>query len=46
MNCYRRLRNTLMGRLEQLGEEAQAGMTTAEYAVGTLAACCQHTSPS
>jgi len=39
MNGYRRLRRTLTRQLEQLGEEAQAGMTTAEYAVGTLAAC-------
>jgi hypothetical protein len=39
MQSYRRLRQILMGRLEQLGEEAQKGMTTAEYAVGTLAAC-------
>ena len=35
-----------LDRLEQLNERAQAGMTTAEYAVGTLAACPQHTSPS
>lgn len=46
MKSYRRSRQTLMGRLEKLGEQAQAGMTTAEYAVGTLAACPQHTSPS
>ena len=46
MQSYRRLRQILMGRLEQLREEAQKGMTTAEYAVGTLAACPQHTSPS
>lgn len=39
MNGYRRLRHTLTSQLEQLGEAAQAGMTTAEYAVGTLAAC-------
>ena len=26
-------------RLDQLGDQGQAGMTTAEYAVGTLAAC-------
>jgi len=39
MQSYRRLRQILMGRLEQLREEAQKGMTTAEYAVGTLAAC-------
>lgn len=46
MNGYRRLRHTLTSQLEQLGEEAQAGMTTAEYAVGTLAACPKHTSQS
>jgi len=46
MKSYRRLWQTLMGRREQLGGKAQAGMTTAEYAVGTLAACSQHTSPS
>jgi len=39
MKSYRRLWQTLMGRREQLGGKAQAGMTTAEYAVGTLAAC-------
>jgi hypothetical protein len=39
MKSNRRSRQTLMGRLEKLGEQAQAGMTTAEYAVGTLAAC-------
>ena len=39
MNGYRRLRHRLMGQPELLGAEAQAGMTTAEYAVGTLAAC-------
>ena len=27
------------GRLDRLRHQAQAGMTTAEYAVGTLAAC-------
>ncbi|HEY5248223.1 MAG TPA: DUF4244 domain-containing protein [Dermatophilaceae bacterium] len=26
-------------RLDQLDDQGQAGMTTAEYAVGTLAAC-------
>ena len=46
MKIYRRLWQTLMGRREQLVGRAQAGMTTAEYAVGTLAACSQHTSPS
>ncbi len=39
MKSNRSSRQTLMGRLEKLGEQAQAGMTTAEYAVGTLAAC-------
>ena len=39
MMSYRRLWQTLMGRREQLRGRAQAGMTTAEYAVGTLAAC-------
>ncbi|NMM34780.1 MAG: DUF4244 domain-containing protein [Phycicoccus sp.] len=39
MKIYRRLWQTLMGRCEQLVGRAQAGMTTAEYAVGTLAAC-------
>lgn len=29
----------LSRRLTQLKESAEAGMTTAEYAVGTLAAC-------
>jgi Protein of unknown function (DUF4244) len=33
------LRRSLMGRCDQLQKGAQAGMTTAEYAVGTLAAC-------
>lgn len=28
-----------MTRLDQLRQQGQAGMTTAEYAVGTLAAC-------
>jgi len=39
MKIYRRLWQTLMGRREQLVGRSQAGMTTAEYAVGTLAAC-------
>lgn len=39
MKSYLRPWQTLLGRLEQLNERAQAGMTTAEYAVGTLAAC-------
>jgi len=39
MKSNPRSRQTLMGRLEKLVEQAQAGMTTAEYAVGTLAAC-------
>ena len=33
------LRRTLNTRLRRLRQQAQAGMTTAEYAVGTLAAC-------
>ena len=33
------LRRTLTGRFDRLVDQAQAGMTTAEYAVGTLAAC-------
>lgn len=39
MKIYRRRWQTLIGRREQLVGRAQAGMTTAEYAVGTLAAC-------
>lgn len=33
------LRRTLKTRFDRLRHQAQAGMTTAEYAVGTLAAC-------
>lgn len=33
------LPQALKARCDQLRHEAQAGMTTAEYAVGTLAAC-------
>jgi len=36
MMSYRRLLQTLMGRREQLRGRSQAGMTTAEYAVGRL----------
>jgi Mn2+/Fe2+ NRAMP family transporter len=39
MNRSLRLQQTLTGRVDQLRERAQEGMTTAEYAVGTLAAC-------
>jgi hypothetical protein len=35
----RKVQSPLKSRLDRLGREAQAGMTTAEYAVGTLAAC-------
>ena len=38
-NCPRDLLLTLTTRLERLRSQSQAGMTTAEYAVGTLAAC-------
>jgi hypothetical protein len=37
--CSLRVRQSLTGRVAQLRRGAQAGMTTAEYAVGTLAAC-------
>ncbi len=33
------LRRTLTARLDRLRHHGQSGMTTAEYAVGTLAAC-------
>ena len=33
------LRRRLMARLDRLNGQGQSGMTTAEYAVGTLAAC-------
>jgi hypothetical protein len=39
MKCCLHPLQTLIGRVGQLREEAQEGMTTAEYAVGTLAAC-------
>lgn len=39
MKSYLRIRQTLMGRCERLVGTPQTGMTTAEYAVGTLAAC-------
>ena len=32
-------KSTISQRLVQLRERADAGMTTAEYAVGTIAAC-------
>jgi hypothetical protein len=35
----RKLQPPLKSRLDRFRHEAQAGMTTAEYAVGTLAAC-------
>jgi hypothetical protein len=35
----RKLLSPLKSRLDRLRREAQGGMTTAEYAVGTLAAC-------
>lgn len=38
-NHSRGLRRRLMTRLDRLSSRGQAGMTTAEYAVGTLAAC-------
>ena len=37
--CSRGLPSALRSRLDQLRLQGQAGMTTAEYAVGTLAAC-------
>jgi hypothetical protein len=37
--CRRDLLRTLSTRLDKLRRRSQAGMTTAEYAVGTLAAC-------
>jgi hypothetical protein len=46
MGSYPHFGQTVKARFDQLREETQAGMTTAEYAVGTLAACPQHTSPS
>jgi hypothetical protein len=38
-NCLRDLVRTLTTRLDRQRQRSQAGMTTAEYAVGTLAAC-------
>lgn len=35
----RDLRRTLTTRFDRLRHQGQVGMTTAEYAVGTLAAC-------
>jgi len=46
MNIPLAIRCKLRAGLDRSGLQAQAGMTTAEYAVGTLAACSQHTSPS
>jgi hypothetical protein len=39
MKCRLHLRQTLATRVNRLRQEVQSGMTTAEYAVGTLAAC-------
>jgi hypothetical protein len=39
MRSFLDLRRTLKTRLDRLRQRAQAGMTTAEYCVGTLAAC-------
>jgi Protein of unknown function (DUF4244) len=39
MTRTRPLRRTLTARFDRLRQQAQAGMTTAEYAVGTIAAC-------
>jgi hypothetical protein len=39
MKCRLHIRQTLTPRVSRLREEVQSGMTTAEYAVGTLAAC-------
>jgi len=38
-NQLRDLLPSLISRFDHLRHHAQAGMTTAEYAVGTLAAC-------
>ena len=46
MKSYVHIRQTLQARVRRLRPEEQSGMTTAEYAVGTLAACWQHTSRS
>jgi hypothetical protein len=37
--CPASLPGVLTARLDRLRHQGQAGMTTAEYAVGTLAAC-------
>jgi hypothetical protein len=39
LNCLHDLRRTLNARRDRWRCQSQAGMTTAEYAVGTLAAC-------
>jgi hypothetical protein len=38
-NQLRDLPSPLISRLDRMWHQSQAGMTTAEYAVGTLAAC-------
>ena len=38
-NCARRVSRALTTRLDRPRHRWEAGMTTAEYAVGTLAAC-------
>ena len=38
-NCLDDLPQALRTRFDRLRHQGQAGMTTAEYAVGTLAAC-------
>jgi len=38
-NQLRALPSPLISRLDRMRQQSQAGMTTAEYAVGTLAAC-------
>jgi hypothetical protein len=40
------MRSSLAGRWRVIRSATDAGMTTAEYAVGTLAACQKHTSQS
>jgi len=39
MKCRLRIGQTLTTRVNRLRDDVQSGMTTAEYAVGTLAAC-------
>ena len=39
MKSHMHIRQTLQARVRRLRQEVQSGMTTAEYAVGTLAAC-------